>query len=95
MQTTTTKHDMNTQHTPGPWQQGDGYNAHATTVHIKSTLIAKAETEADARLIAAAPDLLAALARAVAWCDEHGDTRHEWYADARAVIANLERVLAA
>ena len=52
---------MNTTHTPGPWQQGDGYNAHTTTVHIKSTLIAKAETEADARLIAAAPDLLEAL----------------------------------
>lgn len=52
---------MNTTHTSGPWQQGDGYNAHTTTVHIKNTLIAKAETEADARLIAAAPDLLAAL----------------------------------
>ena len=51
---------MNTTNTPGPWQQGDGYNAHTTTVHIKSTLIAKAETEADARLIATAPELLAA-----------------------------------
>lgn len=50
--------NMKTIHTPGPWQQGDGYNAHTTTVHIKSTLIAKAETEADARLIAAAPALL-------------------------------------
>jgi hypothetical protein len=32
-------------------------------------------------------DLVKALQRAVEWCEEYGDTRHQWYADAREAIA--------
>lgn len=49
-------------HTTGPWKTGDGYSAHKTTVFTgRSVLIARAESEDDARLISSAPDLLAAL----------------------------------
>jgi hypothetical protein len=35
-------------------------------------------------------DLVKALQRAVVWCEEHGDTRHQWYADAREAIAKAQ-----
>jgi hypothetical protein len=61
---------MNTQHTPGPWHIGesnpwlvyapDGYAvADTRTYHGRH-----ADTKADARLIAASPELLAALIEA-------------------------------
>lgn len=56
---------MNTKHTPGPWiiatlkGRTDPYAP--VTFSIAHTGFAKAETEANARLIAAAPDLLALL----------------------------------
>lgn len=64
---------MRTQHTPGPWRWADGYQASATsrnapTVYIPGREVCKlsslmanehqAEAKANARLIAAAPDLL-------------------------------------
>jgi len=53
---------MNTQHTPGPWQVCDyelGLKA-ISTPNIKHYIATEIDA-ADARLIAAAPDLLAAL----------------------------------
>lgn len=53
---------MNVQHTPGPWQICRP--SYATYPHITSEArehVAVATTEADARLIAAAPELLEAL----------------------------------
>lgn len=60
---------MNTKHTPGPWKEGDyivwpanGGNAQFPVHARKRGRIALALTkEADARLIAAAPELLEAL----------------------------------
>jgi Asp/Glu/hydantoin racemase len=62
-----------TQHTPGPWTQGDdnplsiyGKYTNVATVHGTHATGARTEEEAraNARLIAAAPDLLAALQEA-------------------------------
>ena len=66
---------MITQHTPGPWRAGSIrgdlvdciYSADSIRVATIETWIGpkeSAESEANARLIAAAPDLLAALQRA-------------------------------
>ena len=61
---------MTTQHTPGPWtrhkwhSQEDQISAKGGTIALVShihTLVPEAEADANARLIAAAPDLLAAL----------------------------------
>jgi hypothetical protein len=65
---------MMSKHTPGPWKQG-GYVFYASAyskgvhpVHAKKRgLIASANREADARLIAAAPALLEALRLAREW----------------------------
>lgn len=66
---------MNTTHTPGPWY------LNIDTVHIRKgvsiqpvTRHMDAQGMADARLIAAAPDLLAALAELVA----EADAPHGW-----------------
>jgi hypothetical protein len=59
-----------TQHTPGPWSQGEDnplniYGNHASVANVHGTHPTGASTEeeaiANARLIAAAPELLAAL----------------------------------
>lgn len=54
---------MNTQHTPGPWitETTDGGNIEITDSRTESVQIATVTQRANARLIAAAPDLLAAL----------------------------------
>ena len=65
---------MKPTHTPGPWEIGRSYSTtHATPVRAKGENLAwvcgldsplkfsEAETRANARLISAAPDLLAAL----------------------------------
>ena len=58
---------MNTQHTPGPWYWSDNVpdapKNHCIIVDADGFTIAEPSpmSEADARLIAAAPDLLAAL----------------------------------
>lgn len=66
---------MSTKHTPGPWSihreriifAEDGYAiADVTTYHGKR----QEQTQANARLIAAAPELLGELKRAVAMIEE-------------------------
>lgn len=73
-------------HTPGPWERGDGaangcagyiYCDDATGSAVASVVFSPdfigrsdAETEANARLIAAAPELLEALKEIVKACEE-------------------------
>lgn len=86
-------------HTPGPWHVGDqgaGYPVRAEQPKWQGggraicacrpanrTNEAHQEAHANARLIAAAPELLAALEQALA---VHGD-HYSWGPDARAAIA--------
>lgn len=73
-------------HTPGPWWYAATYgDLYAVGAYDRE--LTRPISRADARLIAAAPDLAAVLQRALKWCEEHGDTRHKWYADGRAAIA--------
>jgi len=84
---------MSTQHTPGPWQIG---NFDPNTVFdcdgekrgcspIATMQGTAAERKANARLIAAAPDLLDALVKMLdVW--EHGGTTPYPIAEARAAI---------
>jgi hypothetical protein len=71
---------MSTSHTPGPWE-ATIWECHAlTTIRAKNRIIAECagngryakDCEADARLIAAAPDLLAALQDALEALSWHG-----------------------
>lgn len=63
------------QHTPGQWQQHPmrsrlivvEYSEHDTGAHYRE--IAEARTDEDARLITAAPELLAACKAVLAWAD--------------------------
>jgi hypothetical protein len=85
---------MSTQHTPGPWMQGPKAFKPGThglqdviAVAVKGQVIAHVNdgfgaAEADARLIAAAPDLLAALRALV--------TFHNARSDDEAFIAQAE-----
>ena len=60
---------MNTQHTPGPWEVRKGepwviakaYGDMKSVVHLNLPVDQSENQKADARLIAAAPDLLEAL----------------------------------
>jgi hypothetical protein len=61
---------MTAQHTPGPWRISDGVSSHVYLIDgridgqssaVAEIVFAHARNPADARLIAAAPDLLAAL----------------------------------
>jgi hypothetical protein len=61
-----------TQHTPGPWRVGKDGNIHETFLLAELRGI-YTEKEANARLIAAAPELLAAL-RECALLAEYGTT---------------------
>ena len=80
---------MNTKHTPGPWNVSPSAKASTLTRVFDETgkLVASAngpglfeggEAEANARLIAAAPDLLAALVKLedfMRWAQDNADTR--------------------
>lgn len=74
---------MDTKHTPGPWVLSPSYpyrtnDAHGQFVADTSyTLRAEEEQEANAHLIAAAPDMLAALIEVVRW-DEISGIDAEW-----------------
>ena len=73
-------------HTPGPWTVDAHRNIMATGGLVAFPGISAGfDQEANARLIAAAPDLLGALEEVLAYCVEHG---HDWMcmADARATI---------
>jgi hypothetical protein len=84
-------------HTPGPWQYNgfvtdsdfSGWRVYLPTKYRRAITVegtSAAEADANARLIAAAPDLLAALKAVVAFTGAHGGP----YADARAAIAKAE-----
>lgn len=89
---------MTTQHTPGPWtwvKHGSYYSLENNGgFEVVSDGSACGEyggwmdspSEPNARLISAAPDLLASLEEVLAYCVEHG---HDWMcmAQARAAIA--------
>ena len=84
-----------TEHTPGPWQYGVTAKGKRGVFLSDGSCIA-VENEANARLIAAAPDLLEVVTVLLkAWdCDEEYDTLHENLLDhavgkARIVIAKI------
>lgn len=92
---------MSAQHTPGPWVARPGltrWNIVTTgqprTFNVCSINTDRLEQEANGRLIAASPDLLAALKEAVSLL-ENGDTRGAWergIKQAHAAIAKAEGV---
>ena len=91
-------------HTPGPWRPARsrdyGWLVNAATGCVALARSGSVEarddaTEANARLIAAAPDLLAALkeaTRCLAWHEERHGVAMDRKAveDARAIIARVE-----
>lgn len=74
---------MNTPHTPGPWHVGMKpgpiiYGPHGEQIaDMRSPMLEADEHNANARLIEAAPDLLAALAELVAEFDADSDRAAE------------------
>lgn len=88
-------------HTPGPWKRGHMMDAERAWVgpeydvppvaHIDRN--ERDEWEANARLIAAAPELLEAACHFIRWADEPAESalgmvrEQEWLAKARAAIA--------
>jgi len=97
---------MKTNHTPGPWEWDRLQSTNAVVVHVEAGEIAEVfddvtqspeETEANARLIAAAPLLLAALATAhrhLEWCG-YGDSYERECARDSGIPEQLEAALAA
>ena len=89
---------MKTKHTPGPWSYNrDEGGCHGHVISTSDYIVAELpdfgdgaapHTEANARLIAAAPELLDALKVAIATSDP---SQHKWVAEARAAIAKAER----
>lgn len=87
-----------TKHTPGPWHCGqESVDPEWWIVTIKGGLIianvnAHFRQEANARLIAAAPDILAALRECEAFCKGHQETPEKAarYERVRAAIAKAE-----
>jgi hypothetical protein len=82
------------QHTPGPWSDPCTYGASRFEVHGTGSppahrRIAVADTLADARLIAAAPELLAALRGMLAYYTG-GALNHPVHHAAVAAIARAE-----
>lgn len=79
------------EHTPGPWNVDDNEGYGATMIHGDQKLLAQivgdsAEAEANARLIAAAPDMLAMLRRAEFILDDLDGAR-AFHSDVRTLIA--------
>lgn len=77
---------MNTQHTPGPWTIS-GMSTINTLGGNKTYIasIAKNDRHANARLIAAAPDLLATLEKVDAYLAPDKNDDDEWH-EIRAII---------
>lgn len=89
-------------HTPGPWEvskEWDGTSIKAGPFHVTHTIQScgfhsdeedKVVTQANARLIAAAPELLEALQSAVQWGapfkDAPSDARPDWFSLANTAI---------
>ncbi len=86
--------------TPGPWHawdRGIGWEVHKGEEGSENGLLTVVNdgfretfTEADARLIAAAPDLLAVAKRIVEWMDANGYRADDQSFGARAAIAKAE-----
>lgn len=76
---------MSTEHTRGPWfaSDEDGEVYSLSDYSSVAIVLMNEEGKANARLIAAAPDLLAALKMCVI-------ERSEWLDEARAAIAKAE-----
>lgn len=92
---------MESKHTPGPWTttsihpQRDWVNASGRAALAEVAVVVSGrewpEGKANARLIAAAPDLLAACTRALGFVDSMPDNDNVGLADClRAVIAKAE-----
>lgn len=86
---------MTEKHTPGPWsigKYGDVTDATGEVVRAKGLALTRgAEAEANARLIAAAPDMLAAL-KAVLRSAETGKSRAASEALAEAAISKATSI---
>jgi hypothetical protein len=89
---------MNTQHTPGPWTyeysndvgDDDAYFIEFYEVRTPDYKeVARVDNKADARLIAAAPDLLEVLQYFMPFIDSEQDDERQgpWVEKARAAIA--------
>jgi len=86
---------MSTQHTPGPWWHS---GLEVGTVPMMMVKVAKVsganhqEAQANARLIAAAPDLLEALKDALLHVGNQGDVGvDEWIACERKALAAIAK----
>lgn len=85
----------NTKHTPGPWEQTFGCNIVTPTGQAVTTVHAMGRTtpeerEANARLIAAAPDMLTALKACLHDAELRGASTYAPYNELYAVIAKAE-----
>ncbi len=80
----------NTKHTPGPWHFGPTAGHHDFAIYPEATgkdlALSRGTNEANARLIAAAPELLEAL-KTMADGYHRGDFKHAVHQDAIAAIA--------
>ena len=84
---------MTTQHTPGPWFVSTGTTVRSRSDELGLPIVVEAFSKPDARLIAAAPDLLRALSAIVENADK-GYSVTTWtgldgIADA-GTVANLD-----
>lgn len=83
------------QHTPGPWRMGYGYatrDIRSGHRHIIARVdVVTEEGEANARLIAAAPDLLAALETLAEWPRHSATADGVLTTDPVAGLANVRR----
>jgi hypothetical protein len=88
------------EHTPGPWEWSHTNDRYRHTIHVGIVEIAKTprchiddhdENEANARLIAAAPELLEALEEAIYWdgYDDHGEPA-VWLTKARVALTKAQ-----
>ncbi len=72
-------------HTPGPWlaiRCLDGYRVNVPPGHMTADCLGETHTEANARLIAAAPEMKDALVRAFHWIHTPGaEMNNGWTAE--------------
>lgn len=88
----------NNKHTPGPWHVGKDHEAGISKGYfvggggcVRANMVGPAgNQEANARLIAAAPDILEALRQMVANAEADGKTYRSCYTQAVAAIAKAE-----
>lgn len=90
------REDKSMKHTPGPWRkQGNlilGYDigvsiAKIFTKHIPGELSGAAEESANARLIAAAPELLETIEQLLWSLSQDKATQYVWIQKTKAIIA--------